>query len=87
MKWISLLAAALVMLLAAGALAGPKKLPSLTLTDLDGKRHKIEEFTGEGPLLINFWATYCNPCLAEMPFLQSLQGSAEISSLLLQPAD
>lgn len=39
--------------------------------DLDGKRIAIEDLKGK-PLFINFWATWCPPCIAEMPSIQRL---------------
>lgn len=47
------------------------ELPSFKLTDLDGERRDIRDFSGQ-PLLINFWATWCAPCRKEMPLLQTL---------------
>ncbi|OGS92267.1 MAG: hypothetical protein A2Z95_01295 [Gallionellales bacterium GWA2_60_18] len=45
--------------------------PSFDLPDLDGRMHRLADHAGS-PLLINFWATWCPPCRAEMPDLQAL---------------
>ncbi len=71
MFWKRTAGLCLILLIAATALAAPKKLPSFKLTDLDGKQLKSSELLGQGPLLINFWATWCKPCLAELPKLKA----------------
>ncbi len=43
--------------------------PGFTLYDLRGQRYRLKEFKGK-IVLINFWATWCPPCRAEMPSLQ-----------------
>jgi peroxiredoxin len=40
--------------------------------DLDGKTVKLTDYLGKQVILIDFWATYCEPCLAEMPSLRKL---------------
>jgi thiol-disulfide isomerase/thioredoxin len=45
--------------------------PNFTLADLTGKKVSLEDFRGQ-IVLVNFWATWCEPCLEEMPSLQSL---------------
>jgi thiol-disulfide isomerase/thioredoxin len=49
-----------------------QRLPEFSLVDLHGQTHFISEWA-DRPLLINFWATWCAPCLREMPMLQTLQ--------------
>ncbi len=46
--------------------------PSLKLHDLKGAQHSLEDYRGK-PVLLNFWATWCVPCAAEMPLLSEMQ--------------
>ncbi len=43
--------------------------PDLALTMLDGSQAKLSDFRGK-VVLLNFWATYCQPCRDEMPDLE-----------------
>ncbi len=49
-----------------------KPLPALTLPDIDGRPHALLDYRG-GRLLLNFWASWCGPCLDEMPALNHAQ--------------
>lgn len=40
------------------------------LPDLDGKERRLSEFRGKW-VLVNYWATWCPPCLEELPELES----------------
>lgn len=58
-----------------------EQLPDFTLKTLDGKSVKASDLKAK-VLLINFWATWCGPCVKEMPSLQKL--ADEYSSKGLQ---
>jgi peroxiredoxin len=46
--------------------------PDFTLETLDGKTVHLSDFKGKG-VLLNFWATWCQPCKIEMPWFAELQ--------------
>jgi thiol-disulfide isomerase/thioredoxin len=48
------------------------RLPDFSLGNLAGEQQSIQSWPGK-PLLINFWATWCGPCLREIPMLKELQ--------------
>lgn len=50
----------------------PSTLPGFNLPDLSGHQHNISEWRGK-VLVINFWATWCPPCLKEIPDFVALQ--------------
>ena len=49
-----------------------KKVKPFEITDLDGNKTIIKSST-EKVILINFWATWCNPCIKEIPDLLKLK--------------
>lgn len=49
-----------------------KKLPDFNLSELGGNKVTSAQLLGK-PTLINFWAIYCGPCIAEMPQLSMLK--------------
>jgi peroxiredoxin len=47
-----------------------RRAPDFSLQTLDGDILSLQEFAGQ-PVLINFWASWCIPCLTEMPLIEA----------------
>jgi peroxiredoxin len=81
-KWmrilvLALLAGAVVYVLFSSLTLGKEKTlkinetaPNFALTDLDGVKHVLDDYKGQG-VFLNFWGTWCKPCEYEMPYMQS----------------
>ncbi len=48
-----------------------QRFPDFTLETLDGEKLTFSEFVGK-PIVLNFWATWCDPCKAEMPLFETI---------------
>ena len=62
--------------------SSPKSIPSITFKDQSGKELDLAAFLGT-PVLLNLWATWCAPCIAEMPALDRLQENFPIDELVV----
>lgn len=59
----------------------PLTLPeTIALPDSNGKMHHLAEFRGH-PLVLNFWATWCEPCRREIPVLQALRRERAVNGV------
>jgi thiol-disulfide isomerase/thioredoxin len=58
-----------ILLLFAVAVGIAAKTVDFELPDLDGRLHKLSDYRGKW-VVVNYWATWCPPCLEEMPELE-----------------
>ncbi len=47
--------------------------PTVSFLDADGAHHSLKDYAGKG-IVLNLWATWCSPCIAELPSLDTLAG-------------
>jgi peroxiredoxin len=46
------------------------KAPDFALVDLNGEKHQLSDYKGQG-VFLNFWGTWCKPCEKEMPYINN----------------
>jgi len=52
-----------------GSSAGKSGASGVVAADLDGNRVSLDDYLGRGPVILNFWGTWCPPCRYEIPDL------------------
>ena len=68
----AVLAALAGVLPATATAAAEEKAPDFTLEDLHGSEVTLSDVLADGPVILDFWATWCKPCLEALPALQAL---------------
>lgn len=66
----------------------PSLAPDFTVYDAQGNPYKLSEYQGK-PVILNFWASWCGPCVSEMPEFQKFYETygEEIHFLLVNLTD
>ena len=62
----------------------PKTYNNIIFLDGKNKEVNIQDFNGQ-LIILNFWATWCEPCKEEMPSLNRLQANKKIKNLKIYP--
>ncbi len=60
------------------------ELPPFSFTLADGTARNIGDYAGQG-VVLNFWATWCIPCKAEMPALDQLAAAVKADGIVVLP--
>jgi thiol-disulfide isomerase/thioredoxin len=66
--------------------AGRPAAPEIGFADANGKVFKLEDYRGRY-LLVNLWATWCGPCIVELPELAKLQQELPQDRITVVPVD
>jgi cytochrome c biogenesis protein CcmG/thiol:disulfide interchange protein DsbE len=81
--------AALLVITPEGALAADLKnvkdrqaAPNFRLTDSQGKQVQLSDYRGK-VVLLNFWATWCGPCKAEIPWFEEFESKYRTAGLAI----
>jgi peroxiredoxin len=59
-----------------------KEAPDFTVTDITGKTHTLSEYRGRN-VMLTFWATWCKPCIMEIPHLIELRNTIDEDKLAI----
>jgi peroxiredoxin len=74
--------AAMILLISITAMAGSEPSAGFRLTDIQGKQHRLKDYRGKW-VLVNYWATWCPPCLEEVPDLVMLYDQHKAGNLMV----
>ncbi|MEM9556546.1 MAG: TlpA disulfide reductase family protein [Acidobacteriota bacterium] len=71
-----------------GGVSVGEPMPAFDLPLLDGGSLASDDLAGDGPVVVNFWATWCGPCVREIPTLNALHrdGGARVVAISLDDA-
>jgi thiol-disulfide isomerase/thioredoxin len=64
--------------------APPQPPPDVVFIGQDGSQHRLRDFKGRG-MVVNMWATWCAPCVAEMPSLAALSKALAPHNIAVLP--
>lgn len=70
------------LLLLLGAATGAFADQGFSVTDMSGAQHRLDDYKGKW-VLVNYWATWCPPCLEEIPDLVSLYDQRKDKDLVV----
>jgi thiol-disulfide isomerase/thioredoxin len=56
-----------------------RKAPDFTAKSSSGEEVKFSELIGSRPVIIDFWASWCGPCIQEMPALKSIASTYNVT--------
>jgi thiol-disulfide isomerase/thioredoxin len=62
----------------------PKPVPAISFLTADGKTRTLADYAGQG-VVLNLWATWCVPCVAEMPALNAMAGMLRDARISVLP--
>ncbi len=66
-----------LVLLLAGSLFAEKKFADFKLEDVKGKKVSLKSLLKDGPIVVDFWASWCDPCKKAMPHLDEIDKKYE----------
>ncbi len=72
-----------LILLTAFQAEAQEKAPDFQLMNLEGKQVALEDMLDKGPIVLDFWATWCKPCVKYMPKIQNIHEKYEDAGVIV----